>query len=1190
MERAHTERIAVLIPAYRPADSLVDVVRALAAQAFRHIVVVDDGSGPEFGATFDRVQAIAGVELLRHATNLGKGAALKTGLNHILCNLSDVVGIVTADADGQHDPDDIARVGERLLEHPESLVLGCRAFRADVPARSRFGNLLTSGIMHALVGRKISDTQTGLRGIPASLATRILKLEAHGYEFELEMLIAAHQWGVPLVEEPIRTIYLPGNPSSHFNPLIDSMKIYFVLLRFGSISLLTALLDNLIFILMRHRGASVLLAQVVGRALALAFNYSLVRTSVFYSHQRHRNVLPKYLALSAATGTLSYGGIRLLAARFGMDAVPAKILVETLLFVVNFAVQRLFIFKSNGGDTVAEPQAPETRERPSLSAGVISSIFGVVFLAALAVESYGFGTAKLFSLDVWDPIGARRFEKYIGMFLGLSMPFLMVAPWSYPVLITGLAAVGTVASVGPMPLVAVAFFLISSCALGTLLLRMKDDESPQSQLLATLAGAAVWILAMTLVARIPVNYPLAWALLLAIPVAFDWRGAVRRLERWWRLLADAQLSGYAERAAFALVVFVLLAHWFVALMPENSADALAMHLAIPANIALNHQMTYQPARFVWAVMPMGADFAYSIVYLLGGEYAAHLLDYTFLLAIAALLYFAMRRWISRTVAFLLLALFASTPLVQLVTASLFVENVQAVMVVGMMAALWRFSEAGQRRYLYISALLAGTAMAVKFGSLAFVALAIPFLIFEAARHRKTLGRRPALVGALAVALLLATAVPPYAIAYLKTQNPLFPFLTEEFPSPLIRPNAGLVDERFKRPLTWNTLYDLTFRTNLTYEGQSGSFGFQYLTIAPLGIAAIFLIRRKKGTAAATVVALGAAAIIMKTQPNARYVYAALPLLSVPLAAVIASVKERRWLYFGLIAFAVAGTALNLRFLPSASYYHRDFCLRLPFSRAERGRYLAASVPVREVIAYFNRTHAKAPVMMGSESSIAGLDGDVYENHWHQIENYWRIRDVKTVPEMVQLMQQWGIQYFIATKPGMGDEIKPAVFADMLERCTEAEFEQGDQYLARLQPNCRPRQERPVVLVRQGFCDDFDPALLFLGDWNKDKGFAEPDKHTISYTDIEGSEVQIVFEGKALTYVYTKAANRGIASVTIDGVEQAPVDLYSAATQWQSQTRFCCFPFGRHTAVVKWTGKSSPQSKGTFIDLDSFTVE
>src|SRR5437660_575900 len=80
---------------------------------------------------------------------------------------------------------------------------------------------------------------------------------ASGYEFELEMLIAAKHLGLTVLEEPIRTIYEPGNPTSHFQPLRDSMRIYFVLLRFGFISMMTAGLDNLAFYLFFHASGTV---------------------------------------------------------------------------------------------------------------------------------------------------------------------------------------------------------------------------------------------------------------------------------------------------------------------------------------------------------------------------------------------------------------------------------------------------------------------------------------------------------------------------------------------------------------------------------------------------------------------------------------------------------------------------------------------------------------------------------------------------------------------------------------------------------------------------------------------------------------------------------------------------------------------------------------------------------------------
>lgn len=1208
---AQAYRLAVLIPAYRPSESLPGLVRDLIAKSLPHIIVVDDGSGPDFHDFFARLSELPGVEILRHAANLGRGAAIKTGLNYTLCQYPGLVGIVTADADDQCRADDIEHVAESLLAHPRSLVLPHAV-----------------SILDALTG---DDSQTGLRGIPAGLVPRILQLEANGPEFDVEMPIAARRWGIPVTEESISTADSPtaASPTAAFNSLADSTRTHFLLLRAAAVSLLTALVDNLVFVQALHHfqalhqaqalddGSSLLWSLALGRIFGVAVNYPLVCGFVFRSRQRHVRALPKYLLLVLASGTASYCGIGLLSSVMGIATIPAKLVVESLLFLVNFAAERLFVFDltdprepfseldpegvrpegSRPEGNRPEGNRPEGN-RPEgdqqvnarVPAGLLTAMVVAVFLGALSIEAHGFLTANLFTQDIWDPIGVTRFLKYLGMFLGVAFPLLLMAPWTFATAIAALTAIGTAFAIGPLALLAVAFYLISSCALGSRLLVRKHDASPESQLFSTLLGAAVWIFAMTLIARLPVNYPVVWAALLAIPVLLDWRGAGRRMARCWQLLRGAELRAYPERVAFAALVFVLLAQWFVALKPESSADGLAMHLAIPMNIAANHALTYQPGRVLWAVMPMGADFSYAIVYLLGGEYAAHLLDYTLLLLVSGVLYFAIRRWVCRAAAFWLLALFASTPLVQLVTGSLFVENMLAAMVVGMAAALWRFADTGKKRFLYLAAALGGTAMATKFGALAFVALTVPFLAIEAARHWKSLGPRPAVVCGVAALLLVGMAAPPYAIAYLKTGNPLFPFLYDKIPTPLIPRDAGLEDARFKLPLTWSTPYDLTFRSSLTYEGRNGSFGFQYLVLAPLGVAALLVARRRRNAASAVIVALGAAAIIMRIQPNARYVYAALPLLSVPLAALLEWAVGIRWLYRALLAFVVACFVMNMRFMPSASYYHRDFCLRLPFSRAERDRYRSYAAPVRDVIDSFNSQHTKSAVMMTVESAIAGLHGDIYENHWHQIRTYLRLREIKTVPDMVRQMQSWNVEYFISPKPGMGDEIKPPVFKEMLERCTQPVFEQGGEYLARLESDCRPPKERVAMLVRRGFYDDFDPALVYRGDWNNDRNFAEPDQHTISFTDLPGAEVEIAFEGKALTYVYTKAANRGIASVTVDGVDQGAVDLYSAETQWQSRTRFCCFAAGRHVAVIRATGKADPQSKGKFIDLDSFIVE
>ena len=220
----------VVIPAYKPAPCLPEMVRQLAASAeAAAILLVDDGSGPDFQPLF-RDAAQAGAILLLHPANCGKGAALKTAFREAAARFPDHTGIVTADADGQHTVADIRRIARALAEHPHSLVLGARRFDASVPWRSRIGNQLTRHVVRRIAGAALTDTQTGLRGIPMDFAPVLLRSPYNRYEFELDMLLRWHSTGRPIFEVAIETLYPDRNRLSHFHPLIDSLRVYRVIL------------------------------------------------------------------------------------------------------------------------------------------------------------------------------------------------------------------------------------------------------------------------------------------------------------------------------------------------------------------------------------------------------------------------------------------------------------------------------------------------------------------------------------------------------------------------------------------------------------------------------------------------------------------------------------------------------------------------------------------------------------------------------------------------------------------------------------------------------------------------------------------------------------------------------------------------------------------------------------------------
>ncbi len=333
----------IIIPAYKPDQSLLSLIQQLSQNA-QSIIIVNDGSGSSFDPIFAQCEKMPSVKILHHAVNLGKGQALKTAFNYFLTNTSsDCAGVVTADADGQHLAEDIITIGNQLAQHPLALTLGVRTFKNGVPWRSKFGNNLTRFIFRILIGQTLQDTQTGLRGIPRHFLKALLKTPSSGYDFELDMLISASKQKMKINEVPIQTVYKDENKSSHFNPLIDSLKIYFVFFRFLIFSIVSGLLDFFAFSFAFMLCGHILLSESLARIFSGTCNFLLNKELVFKSKQR---VLPealKYTLLCLVNLIFSYGLISSLVF-LGANVYASKLIALTGLFIANFAIQKLLVF------------------------------------------------------------------------------------------------------------------------------------------------------------------------------------------------------------------------------------------------------------------------------------------------------------------------------------------------------------------------------------------------------------------------------------------------------------------------------------------------------------------------------------------------------------------------------------------------------------------------------------------------------------------------------------------------------------------------------------------------------------------------------------------------------------------------------------------------------------------------------
>ena len=205
-QRAHRSLgVAALIPAVNPGEDLIALVHELHELGFAPLILIDDGSDDSSREVFDVLSSMPDVDVLRHLANLGRGNALRTGFNHFLLNHFDCAGIVTIDADGQHSSEDALAVAEMLLRNPKKLVLGCRVLDG-IPWASKLDNMFTRSFLWVLAGKRISDTQTRLRGISRSAIQQMIALDSERYEFEMGMLINSSRFADDIVEQRIHTI------------------------------------------------------------------------------------------------------------------------------------------------------------------------------------------------------------------------------------------------------------------------------------------------------------------------------------------------------------------------------------------------------------------------------------------------------------------------------------------------------------------------------------------------------------------------------------------------------------------------------------------------------------------------------------------------------------------------------------------------------------------------------------------------------------------------------------------------------------------------------------------------------------------------------------------------------------------------------------------------------------------------
>jgi len=329
------QKISFIIPFHRlySRPSFVRLIENLLESNLGLIVLVDDASGGIYDSTLETLQHKTNLKILKHAVISGYGASIKTALNYVYCNHRDCIGTIIIDPNQEYSYSDVLRLTQEFLKFPADLIQGVTKEQ-------------DSFAFSLLIGIKMKYLGAGIRALPMEFILKCLKIRSNYYDFDIDLILLCKFNNVKIREILFENINQRKN-LQNFNPFLFSMKIGFVLFRFLFVSLITAAVDMILFVMIYSLSSSIALGMLVSRGVAMMLNYRLIKRRVFYTQEKNYQVMCKYLMTVLFFGLMSFFLINILRARFLFSVISAKILVESTLFLFNLLVQRDIVFVSD---------------------------------------------------------------------------------------------------------------------------------------------------------------------------------------------------------------------------------------------------------------------------------------------------------------------------------------------------------------------------------------------------------------------------------------------------------------------------------------------------------------------------------------------------------------------------------------------------------------------------------------------------------------------------------------------------------------------------------------------------------------------------------------------------------------------------------------------------------------------------
>lgn len=800
----------------------------------------------------------------------------------------------------------------------------------------------------------------------------------------------------------------------------------------------------------------------------------------------------------------------------------------------------------------------------------------LAFAAGLVATGLGLIQGRVFYQLAWTPDGALGAAIFTAAYAAIAVLFVFLAPrWFAPFVAATVTAYSVVAA-GPLAVAAFVFVLAVCFATGAYWMRRRPKAVEEAPAGLVVLGLGFWIFFLTLSARFQIHYWPVYLILFLAVCLWAWSRQVLRFPK--SLLPDGRDSALY----FALPALPLLFHWLAALKPEVNASALGIHLAAPARMAVQHVWRFDVQQFAWAVKPMGGEWAFTLPYLFGGEPAARLFNASLLALLCWMLYGWLRDLLPGLQASLLTAVFASIPLVHRMTGSLRVENVAALTLAASVLFLRHSIKRGAPGYGYAALLLAGVTASVSMGALGFAAAAL--LAACLSLEWRTLLR--------GVPLALTAGLWPYLEAWQRTGNPLFPYFNDWFRSQLFDTTRRLIDAPGLESLTFANWWTVPSASSRFLGGASGAFGLTLLILPPLCLLAIRGNWPRIAWALLGVWSAGSAGLVV-VHGSAESLYTGLPLLILSAGVMLATFRTRapRFVHV-LTAFLLLAFAGQLALLPVAAPEHRGFLLNQLLRPESVDLYLAEWAPQRPLVRELNRKSPTARVLWLESNAVAGFAGRVLSNTWHHQLFAQRLDEATSAEGLLFTMAETDLQYFIAPAPESPQPLRNIFAREFLDLYTRPELRFAGWELRRFTPPDSGQAPMRQDFAPPGIHDEVSPYVRYEGPWKRALDFSRAYRGTIVYANDVRARLFIRFQGRAITPIYTAAANRCEITMVLDDTEEKSWTQFARQTQWQARGPRLEAPPGHHTLEIRLpqAGSVTTAVNPCFLDLDAFIVE